>query len=133
MSKHTIDEQFLTVTAIEAVGGVYSGTIAAVTLEDVRNPFSAQTSKKPVLHFEDGAKLCPNEGTKRALIAELGKESDDWAGQIVKIGLRQRGGQVQKYLVTATETDTTGTTKTATPEAEAAPTEREADGVEARF
>lgn len=58
----------------------YEGRIADVTEEVIRNRFTGVKQLEPVVVFEDGWRLVPNVGQRRALIEFFGPETDDWKG-----------------------------------------------------
>jgi hypothetical protein len=71
------------------MGDVYEGVIASVAEQVVRNPFSAQRERQPVIAFADGWRLIPNLGMRAALIEMLGPETDAWVGRRIQVFRRR--------------------------------------------
>ena len=79
MSRHL--PRWLNETTLRDLGDTYEGRIADVREEKIRNKFRLQKALEPVIHFEDGFKLCPNIGQRRALISFWGAETSAWIGR----------------------------------------------------
>jgi hypothetical protein len=75
---------------LREMGDTYEGRIATVTEETIRNRYTAQKQREPVITFEDGWRLLPNINQRRALIAFFGPNSEDW------LGTTQRPGKPRK-------------------------------------
>jgi hypothetical protein len=73
---------------LEQMGGQYEGVVVNVVLEEMRNRYTVKREEHPVIVFEDGWRIVPNLGMRRALINSVGPESDDWIGGRVRIFLR---------------------------------------------
>jgi hypothetical protein len=65
----------------EEFGGRYTARIATVTEETIRNRYTFQKQLEPVITFEDGWRLVPNIGQRRALIEFFGAETENWIGE----------------------------------------------------
>jgi hypothetical protein len=70
-------------------GGHYEGIIAEVLEEKLKNTFTATKELQPVIVFEDGWRLCPNIGMRRALINIFGPETKDWVGRRIVVFQRR--------------------------------------------
>ena len=80
--------KWLTVAALEAMGGEYVGEIASVRMMPVRNPYTRRTGDEPVITFDDAYKVVPNVGMRRGLIAAFGKETNVWLGRRITVRLQ---------------------------------------------
>jgi hypothetical protein len=65
--------------------GSYTGLIAGVTEERIRNRYTAVKQLEPVITFDDGWRLVPNIGMRRALIEMLGAETNNWIGHAIRV------------------------------------------------
>lgn len=65
--------------------GRYEGVIASVHEELIRNRFTAVKQVEPVITFDDGWRLIPNIGMRRALIEFYGANTDDWIGRRIVV------------------------------------------------
>jgi len=79
MTRHL--RRWLNDKALSDLGDTFEGRIATVTEEVIRNRFTSAKQIEPVITFEDGWRLLPNIGQRRALIEFFGPDSDDWIGQ----------------------------------------------------
>jgi hypothetical protein len=84
-------------------GGRYSGVVANVTAQEVRNPYAKPGEPKkqiqPVIHFEDGCRLIPNVPMRRELKERLGNDTDRWIGEQLVVELRVgKSGTGTKHL-----------------------------------
>jgi hypothetical protein len=61
--------------------GRYEGRIERVVEEPIRNRFTATKQLEPVIYFEDGLRLIPNIGMRRALIEFWGPNTENWIGR----------------------------------------------------
>jgi hypothetical protein len=86
MARHL--KPWLTLKALEEMGGEYEGVIASVTEEPIRNRFTAQRDYSPVVTFDAGHRLIPNKCILQKLIGWFGSESDGWVGRRVRVFLR---------------------------------------------
>jgi transcription initiation factor TFIIIB Brf1 subunit/transcription initiation factor TFIIB len=59
----------------------YTGRVATVTEETIRNRYTFQKQLEPIITFEDGWRLVPNIGQRRALIEFFGAETENWIGE----------------------------------------------------
>lgn len=73
---------------LEQMGGSYEGVIVEVVLEKMRNPFTTKSEVNPVVSFEDGWRIVPNIGMRRALTENLGPDTDGWIGRQIRVFLR---------------------------------------------
>ena len=71
------------------MGGSYEVSIVEVVEEQVRNRYTAQRELQPVIVFDDGWRLIPNIGMRRALVEMFGSETDDWVGRRVRVFRRR--------------------------------------------
>lgn len=60
--------------------GRYTGTIADVTMEVIHNKFCGAKVSEPVIRFDDGIVIVPNQRMRQALVDLLGPETDHWRG-----------------------------------------------------
>ena len=65
--------------------GDYTGRIDDVIEETIRNSYTGEKKLEPVILFEDGLRLLPNIGQRRALIDLFGPETDDWIGREIQV------------------------------------------------
>jgi hypothetical protein len=76
---------WLTAKAIEAMGGVFDGSISAVAEEELRNPYTAEREPQLVLAFSDSEyKLVCNRGITKTLVDACGR-TDEWVGRRVRL------------------------------------------------
>ena len=90
---------------VENLGGAYVGEVADVVEEDVRSPGTGRTERDAVVEFTDGIRWVPSNTAKRVLIKLHGFETDSWRGKMIEINLRERRGQLEKYVVEPDGTD----------------------------
>ena len=84
---------------VENLGGVYVGEVADVVEEDVRSPGTGRTERDAVVEFTDSIRWVPSNSAKRTLIKLHGFETDTWRGKTIEINLRERRGQLEKFVV----------------------------------
>jgi hypothetical protein len=77
--------RWLTSATLADLGGTYHGVIATVRLETVHNRKLARDDQEPVIRFQDGWCLVPNQTMRVALIAALGDDTDTWTGATIGI------------------------------------------------
>jgi hypothetical protein len=73
--------RWLNETTLREMNDRYDGRIARVTEELIRNRFTGQKQLEPVIGFEDGWRLVPNIGQRRALIEFFGADTEEWIGR----------------------------------------------------
>lgn len=95
----------LSLADVENMGGVYVGEVAEVVEEDVRSPGTGKTTREAVIEFTDGTRYVPSNTATRTLIKMFGYESDNWPGKEIEINLRERRGQLEKFVVEPDATD----------------------------
>jgi len=83
MSRHL--RRWLNGTALRKMNDRYEGLIGEVLEERLRNRFTATKELQPVIVFDDGWRLVPNIGMRRALIEFFGPDSEDWIGNRVVV------------------------------------------------
>jgi hypothetical protein len=71
------------------LGGSYEGVISGVVEQLVRNRYTAQRERHPVIEFNDGHRLVPNTGMRRALIEMFGPHTEHWCGRKIVVTRRQ--------------------------------------------
>ena len=81
-------KSWLTIPTLRERGGTYDGTIASVREEEVRNAYKQARELQPVIAFEDGARVIPNIGMRRELVAHYGPDTDHWVGRPRQVFLR---------------------------------------------
>ena len=81
-------KRWLTIPPLEAMGDVYDGTILAVNEPVLRNRFTTERERMPVITFRDGWLLGLNLGMRRHLVATWGSETDVWLGRRLRVFLR---------------------------------------------
>jgi hypothetical protein len=79
MTRHL--KKWLNDAELRRMGDRYEGVVASVTEEPIRNRFTAQKQVEPVISFEDGWRVIPNVGMRKALIEFYGANSDDLIGR----------------------------------------------------
>ena len=97
--------------------GLYIATIAHVEREEISSKFTGKTLRW-VVTFADSTRYIPGKHARRDLIRLLGSESTDWHGETITIGLRERRGQLEKFIIgtaSATTEATEGEEDTITP------------------
>ena len=91
---------------VENLGGVYVGEVATVVEEDVRSPGTGRTARDAVVEFKDKTRWVPSNAAKRTLIGMFGFETDSWRGKTIEINLRERRGQLEKFVAEPDEAET---------------------------
>jgi hypothetical protein len=77
--------RFLNDTTLRELGDVYEGRIEAVAEELIRNRHNGTKTLEPVIAFEDGWRLIPNIGQRKALIEMFGPDTDMWIGRSLQV------------------------------------------------
>lgn len=80
-------KRFLNNKALRSLGGEYVGVIAEVSEEPIRNRFNGKTTTEPIISFEDGWRLIPNQGMLQVVIEGFGAEASDWPGRRLRVSL----------------------------------------------
>jgi hypothetical protein len=91
--------RYLSNQMLATLDDVFTGTIADVTEERVRNRFAWERDKNDrprpvttvelVVVFENGLRWIPNQNARQALVTWFGTESDNWRGRRVQV-IRRR-------------------------------------------
>jgi len=107
MTRHL--RRYINLPELEKLDGYYEGVIADVTEQPLRNRFTYRKEVNPIILFEDGYCTVPNNGMRRALIEEFGKETDLWKGRSIIVASRpvsesqqqeeQRSARKQKCVI----------------------------------
>ena len=80
-------KRWITLEALEHLGGTYEGQIVQAGVEELRNQFSKEHGEHPTIRFHDGWRLGLNQGMCRTLIDACGCDAEDWVGQWVQVSL----------------------------------------------
>ena len=78
-------KRFLNEESLKRMNGRYDGVIAQVVEEPIRNKFIASKQLEPIIKFEDGWLLIPNNSNRKALIEMFGPETSAWIGQRIVV------------------------------------------------
>lgn len=76
--------------ALELLGGSYTGTLTHVVVREQWNRYAKERQLQPVMIFEDGWRLVPNDGMRADLAKALGSETDAWAGAVLRVERQRR-------------------------------------------
>ncbi len=88
MSRHL--KNWINDAELQRRDGRYTGIIANVVEEEVRNRYTARREVQPVVEFDDGWRIIPNLSMRRALIEIFGTpETTRWIGRRIVIFRRR--------------------------------------------
>ena len=73
-------KRWLNDAELRRLGDRYQGRIERVVEEPIRNRFTGNKQYEPVIYFEDGVRMIPNVGQRRALIEFFGPDTEGWIG-----------------------------------------------------
>jgi len=76
---------YLTLAELEKRGGEFEGVIASVTDTYVRNPFTTERTREPMIQFQDGTRLVLNKTALKQCIGWFGAESENWIGRRLRV------------------------------------------------
>jgi hypothetical protein len=85
MRRFVNPKAWLNDTELTRLGGTFAGTIKSVAEQEVRNRFTGEDEKQPVIRFADGHRLVPNLTMRQTLIALFGHETSGWHGRRVQV------------------------------------------------